>query len=57
MRTMIAVILILLVYGGAVDDNNVIKSCCDVAMKGCSYFSTTTRQQVSIRLLIAVMKD
>ena len=41
---MIAAILILSVYGGAVDGNTVIKSCCDVAMKGCSYFSTTTRQ-------------
>ena len=44
MRAMIAVILILLVYSGTVDGNTVIKSCCDVAMKGCSYFSTTTRQ-------------
>ena len=26
-----------------VDSNSVIKSCCDVAMKGCSYFSTSTR--------------
>ena len=31
---MIAATLILLVYGGAVDGNTVIKSCCDVAMKG-----------------------
>ena len=44
MRTMIVATLILLVYSGAVDGNTVIESCCDVAMKGCSYFSTTTRQ-------------
>ena len=44
MRTIIAATLILLVYSGAVDGNTIIKSCCDIAMKCCSYFSTTTRQ-------------
>ena len=43
MRIIIALIVLALANAYKVDGTSVIKSCCDVAMKGCSYFSTSTR--------------
>ena len=40
MREIIGVFFIGLVYGAKVDGSSIIKSCCDIAVKNVSYFST-----------------